>query len=184
MIMGLVERVLDVMHLNADDEYDEEDYLDEEDDVEEEYDEAPRRSFFRRKNEDLVEEEQPIAKEKPKREQPQRTAPVQSKVTPFRSSNSRKQVAEMGVCVIKPTSFDDAREVTETILKGRTVVLNMEGLNMDVAQRIIDFACGSCFALSGNLQKISAYIFIVTPPNVEISGDFADLLSGGLHADF
>jgi cell division inhibitor SepF len=82
----------------------------------------------------------------------------------------------MEVCVIKPTSVEDAREITETLLNGRTVVLNVEGLNVEIAQRIIDFTSGSCFAISGNLQKISNYIFIITPANVDISGDFQNLV--------
>ena len=54
----------------------------------------------------------------------------------------------------------------------------MEGLDVDVAQRIIDFTSGSCYAISGNLQKISHYIFIITPASVDISGDFQEILSG------
>lgn len=91
---------------------------------------------------------------------------------------SRKQVGGMEVCVIKPTSMEESREVTETLLTGRAVILNLEGLDVDIAQRIIDFTSGSCFAISGNLQKISNYIFIITPSSVDISGDFQDLLSG------
>ena len=49
---------------------------------------------------------------------------------------------------------------------------------IEVAQRIIDFTSGSCFAISGNLQKISHYIFIITPAIVDISGDFQEILSG------
>ena len=82
----------------------------------------------------------------------------------------------MGVCVIKPTSVEDAREITETLLSNRTVILNMEGLNVDIAQRIIDFTSGSCFAISGNLQKISNYIFIITPSSVDVSGDLQSII--------
>ena len=65
--------------------------------------------------------------------------------------------------MIKPTSVEDAREITETLLeRANTVVLNVEGLDVEIAQRIIDFTSGSCFAISGNLQKISNYIFIIT----------------------
>ncbi len=94
----------------------------------------------------------------------------------------------MEVCVIKPTTVEDAREITETLLSNRTVVLNVEGLDVDIAQRIIDFTSGSCFAISGNLQKISNYIFIITPASVDISGDFLNLVdsfsSSGIHTDF
>ena len=58
----------------------------------------------------------------------------------------------------------------------RTVVLNVEGLDVEIAQRIIDFTSGSCFAISGNLRKISNYIFIMTPSTVDISGDFQDIM--------
>ena len=99
------------------------------------------------------------------------------KVTPVRS---KKAVSPSGmeVCVIKPTSVEDAREITETLLANRTVVLNLEGLDVDIAQRIIDFTSGSTFAISGNLQKISRYIFIITPASVDISGDFQTMLNG------
>ena len=89
----------------------------------------------------------------------------------------------MEVVVVKPTMFEDAREITETLLANRTVVLNLEGLDVGIAQRIIDFASGSCFAMSGNLQKISHYIFLITPPSVDISGDFQDLISGTLDVE-
>ena len=91
-----------------------------------------------------------------------------------------KRGASMEVCVVKPTSVDDSREITETLLAGRTVILNLEGLDLEIAQRIIDFTSGATFAISGNLQKISNYIFLVTPTNVDISGDLQDLLNTSL----
>ena len=94
----------------------------------------------------------------------------------------------MEVCVIKPTSVEDAREITETLLNNRRVVLNVEGLNVEIAQRIIDFASGSCFAIQGNLQKISNYIFILTPSTVDISGDFQSIMDSfdvpGIQTEF
>ncbi len=96
--------------------------------------------------------------------------------TPARHSSS----GNMEVCVVKPGSVDDSREITETLLGGRTVILNLEGMDLDVAQRIIDFISGATFAINGNLQKISNYIFLVTPTNVDISGDLQDLLGGSM----
>ncbi|HJA31548.1 MAG TPA: cell division protein SepF, partial [Candidatus Eisenbergiella pullicola] len=103
-----------------------------------------------------------------------------SKVTPMRQSQRRTGLGGMEVCVIKPTSIEDEREITDTLLANRTVVLNMEGLDLDIAQRILDFASGSCYAISGRLQKISHFIFIITPASVDISGDFQEILSGSL----
>ena len=104
-----------------------------------------------------------------------------SKVLPMKQQPRRSSSTNMNgmeVCVIKPTTVEDAREITETLLCNRTVVLNLEGLDVDIAQRIIDFSSGSCFAINGNLQKISNYIFIITPKSVDISGDFQEVLSG------
>ena len=107
---------------------------------------------------------------------------VSNKVTSIggrsQSPRTRSNGNGMEVCVIKPKTIDDSREITDTLLSNRTVVLNVEGLDMDIAQRIIDFTSGSTYAIGGNLQKISHYIFIVTPRSVDISGDFTEILSG------
>ena len=84
----------------------------------------------------------------------------------------------MEVCVFKPTQFDESREITDTLLSNCTVVLNFEGLDVEVAQRIIDFTSGSCYAIGGNLRKVSNYIFIVTPKNVDLAGDFQEIMAG------
>jgi len=85
----------------------------------------------------------------------------------------------MEVSLIKPTSLEDAKEICDYLLAGKAVVLNMEGINTETAQRIIDFTSGATYSMNGNLQKISSYIFIATPQTVELSGDFQDLLAGG-----
>jgi cell division inhibitor SepF len=89
----------------------------------------------------------------------------------------------MEVSLIKPTSMDDAKEVCDYLLAGKAVVLNMEGIHMETAQRIIDFTSGATYSMNGNLQKISNYIFIATPQSVELSGDFQDLFTGGSGLD-
>ncbi len=157
--MGVMDKFLNYMKLNEDeDDFYDDDY----------YDEEPAEDKIKRQpvtNENMgTDEDNKVIK---------KTAP---KVTPMRQT--KKTGNGMEVCVIKPTSIEDAREITETLLANRTVVLNLEGLDVDIAQRIIDFTSGSCFAISGNLQKISHYIFIITPAIVDISGDFQEILSG------
>lgn len=158
--MGVMDKFLNAMKLTEDDDYDyDEEYYDDE-----EIEEKPKKSVIREY--DSEPEEKVIKKQNPK-------------VTPMRQQQTKRNLgAGMEVCVIKPTSIEDAREITETLLANRTVVLNLEGIDVEVAQRIIDFTSGSCFAISGNLQKISHYIFIITPASVDISGDFQDLLTG------
>ena len=103
---------------------------------------------------------------------------------PTRANNNNKVVAMrrgsgMEVSLVKPTSLEDAKEICDYLLAGKAVVLNMEGINTETAQRIIDFTSGATYSMNGNLQKISSYIFIATPQTVELSGDFQDLFTGG-----
>ena len=154
--MGVMDKFISAMKLSEeeDDGYYDDDFYDDEPE--------PMRKSSAAKDTDSGEEE--------------KVRKLTPKVTPLRQT--KKVGSGMEVCVIKPTTVEDAREITETLLANRTVVLNLEGLDMDIAQRIIDFTSGSCFAISGNLQKISNYIFIITPASVDISGDFQNILSG------
>ena len=158
--MGVMDKFLNYMKLNDD----EDDYYDEDDYPEEEpIEDKTKKQAAIADNSDFG-EDRSAKKALPK-------------VTPMKQT-ARKPGNGMEVCVIKPTSIEDAREITETLLANRTVVLNLEGLDVDIAQRIIDFTSGSCFAIRGNLQKISHYIFIITPAVVDISGDFQDIFGG------
>lgn len=181
--MGVLDKFLNIMRLNPDDD---DDFYNEDYDYDDDYEEEPvkksKTSFRKEKKEEPIEED--YESDNNSRERQAKTSP---KVTPIRPV--RKPAASgMEVCVIKPTSVEDAREITETLLNNRTVVLNVEGLDVEIAQRIIDFTSGSCFAISGNLQKISNFIFIITPASVDISGDFLSLVdsfqSRGIQSDF
>lgn len=83
----------------------------------------------------------------------------------------------MEVCVIKPASMEDSKEIVDTLLRGRAVVINLEGIHIEIAQRIIDFTFGACYSIEGNLNKVTEYIFIVTPSNIELSGDLLEVLA-------
>ena len=157
--MSVMDKFLNIMKLNDgedDSYYDEEDdeFLDEED----------------TKDDKILQMKQAEGNDDNKKQS--------SRMAPVRQQPRRLNSTGMEVCVIKPISIEEAREITETLLDNRTVILNLEGLDVDLAQRIIDFASGSCYAIHGNLQKISHYIFIITPPSVDISGDFQEILNG------
>ena len=163
--MGVLDKFLDIMRL-SDDDYEDDDFFGEDDDLVEE---KPKKSLFSKKRRDDFDDDDDFMEEKVSK-----TNASANKITPMRQTTTRRTAME--VCVIKPSAVDEAREITETLLSGRTVILNLEGLDLEVAQRIIDFTSGATFAISGNLQKISNYIFLVTPTNVDISGDLQDLL--------
>jgi len=78
------------------------------------------------------------------------------------------------VYVIKPHEISESQTVVDFLNKGKTIVINMEGLELTSAQRIIDFIGGACYAINGSLQAISANIFIAAPGNIEVSGDLRE----------
>ena len=168
--MSLFDNLLNFMRLNTDDDdYEDDDFANEEYFYDEEYEEEPKKQ--------AAKEKKPVAKE-PAREavkEKEKPKPI-SKITPIGKSSKKQGAANMQVCVIKPTSIEEEIEITETLLEGRTVVINMEGLNVEIAQRIIDFTSGATYAMNGNLQKISNYIFLATPNGVDISGDIQSIM--------
>lgn len=163
--------LMNILHLE--DEY-EDDF---EDDYEEEAPARTRKSFIKkdvRNSEDDYEEESTSVSN---RQQTRPKSSKQSKIIPMRGTSTAER--QMEVCVIKPKSVEDGREISDTLLAGRAVILNLEGLQVNIAQRIIDFSSGACYSINGNLQKVSNYIFVITPESVEISGDFQELVSSG-----
>lgn len=151
--------------MKGDEEYDDE--FDEYDDILDEDGYFP---------EDDFDEPAPAPKKKERIPQEEKVKPF---ARPAKTSYHSGKVGQQEVCVFKPSSIEDSREITETLLLGKAVIINFEGLHVEISQRIIDFISGSCYALDGNLQKISNYIFIATPNSVDISGDFQDLFGGG-----
>ena len=191
------DELLDDSLLEDEDDY-EDDFLDEDDDMEE----KPKKKFFekfsKKKNdeeEDFLDDEPedetvkaPVAKSSAKtaaakaparQERISRPAPS-SKITPMRTSKRSSQAANMEVCVIKPTTMEEAREIADTLVDNSTVILNLEGIDVELAQRIIDFTSGACYSLGGSLQQVSSYIFVLGPYNVDITGDLQNILGGSV----
>lgn len=158
--MGFFDKMLDAMKLSDEDD----EYYD--DDIYEEEETGPKKASSRRKN---------ASGEETSAEDTAKPVYRPSKITPMRSVR-RGTGSGMEVCVIKPAVFEDSKEVIDTILSGKPVIMNMEGLDLSLAQRVIDVVSGACLALEGTLQKVSSYIFIVTPASVDISGDLQGLM--------
>lgn len=105
--------------------------------------------------------------------------PITRPAKPVATRNKVKGKTQMEIVIFKPKSFDESREICETLLADRAVVLDMDNLDINVAQRIIDFLSGACYALDGNMQKINQNIFVITPSAVELSGDVLNSMMGG-----
>ncbi|MBR0163795.1 MAG: cell division protein SepF [Lachnospiraceae bacterium] len=188
--MSVMDKFLTAMKLNGeDDEYfDDEEYYDEREEAamptRKESAKAERmrdHEMARERERDM--QQMPMQQPMPMMEASERRQNNNASIRQMPQGRQRKgpamqQQHGMEICAIKPTSMEDTREVTDTLLKNRTVVLNLEGIDVDVAQRIVDFVSGSCYAIKGNLQKISRYIFIITPSSVDISGDFQEMIGG------
>ena len=103
----------------------------------------------------------------------------------FLQSNLKKQqnkvvnihsASQFKVVIIQAENFDDAQDICNHLKNKKPVVINLEGIEKEIAQRIIDFLSGSVYALDGSIQKVSAEIFVIAPNNVDIMGDFKDEL--------
>lgn len=84
--------------------------------------------------------------------------------------------AQLQVVLAKPETFEEAKKIADNLNQKRTVVLNLESANRDIALRIIDFLTGVAYANDGNLKKVAKAIFIITPYNVDVMGDLLDEL--------
>ncbi len=80
------------------------------------------------------------------------------------------------VHVIEPKAFNDAQEVGDRLRSSTPVIVNLQGLERDVQRRLIDFASGACYVLGGTMSKVGDQVFLLTPPNVEVSDDEKDRL--------
>lgn len=85
--------------------------------------------------------------------------------------NMPQTQVKMKIC--KPTSFEQSEEICTELKEKKSIIVNLEYVNKDVARRIVDFISGAVQALDGHIEKISNSIFLVAPFNYEIVNDLA-----------
>ena len=153
--MGLMDELKKIIH-----PYDDEDY-DYEDDFEEPVKESSRSLFDDRKDD---------------RREDRRSEDRHNKVVNIHATTQLK------VVLVKPARFENASEIADHLKEKRTVVLNLESTNKDVARRLIDFLSGVAYAGEGKIKKVAANTYIITPYSVDIMGDLIDELeNNGLY---
>ena len=153
--MGLMDELKKIIH-----PYDDEDY-DYEDDFEEPVKESSRSLFDDRKDD---------------RREDRRSGDRHNKVVNIHATTQLK------VVLVKPERFENASEIADHLKEKRTVVLNLESTNKDVARRLIDFLSGVAYAGEGKIKKVAANTYIITPYSVDIMGDLIDELeNNGLY---
>ena len=147
--MGFMDELKKIIH-----PYDDEDY-----DYEDDFEEPSRdsRSPFDDRKEDRRSEER-------------RADDRHNKVVNIHATTQLK------VVLVKPERFENASEIADHLKEKRTVVLNLESTNKDVARRLIDFLSGVAYAGEGKIKKVAANTYIITPYSVDIMGDLIDEL--------
>ena len=83
------------------------------------------------------------------------------------------QVQSVKMVITQPTSFEQSEELCNYLKEKKSIIVNLEYVNKDVARRIIDFLSGAVHALNGNIQKVSNSIFLIAPVNYDIESDLA-----------
>jgi Uncharacterized protein conserved in bacteria len=146
--MALFGKIKDIMGVPEDDYDDEEEYMDDEDEME---------IFQHNRNrtyDDEIEE----------------SSSRRNKVVNINATT------QLQVVLVKPERFEDASIVADHLNAKRTVVLNLESTNKEVSRRLVDFLSGVAYANNGQIKRVAASTFIITPYNVDIMGDLLDEL--------
>lgn len=91
----------------------------------------------------------------------------------FRRDTGKNGARE--ICLVKPSSFEDSADAARYLLAGGVVILDIKGAGAGAAQRVVDFICGTVYAMDGEIKSISAEIFIAAPAGVDLTGEFGDI---------
>ena len=120
-----------------------------------------------------------------RRERAARTENVFSTGEEERRSNkvvNIRAATQLQVVLVKPEKFEDASAIADHLREKRTVVLNLESTNKEIARRLLDFLSGVAYANEGKIKKVAISTYIITPYNVDILGDLIDELeNNGLY---
>ena len=93
-----------------------------------------------------------------------------------------RAATQLQVVLVKPERFEDASSIADHLREKRTVVLNLESTNKEIARRLLDFLAGVSYANEGKIKKVVISTYIITPYNVDILGDLIDELeNNGLY---
>ena len=128
-----------------------------------------------------------------RRERPERLERSSRKVDTLYGSSQEEErrsnkvvnihtTTQLQVVLVKPERFENASEIADHLREKRTVVLNLESTNKDIARRLLDFLSGVAYANEGKIKKVAISTYIITPYNVDILGDLIDELeNNGLY---
>ena len=88
-----------------------------------------------------------------------------SKVVPINPGASSR------IRIMKPSSFDESTGIADVIKSGRLVIFDVGNLDDKDARRVIDFVSGAAYGVSGNVRRVSGFVFVAAPKNIDITGE-------------
>ena len=117
-------------------------------------------------------------RERSVRSEPSYTSPAMDELEARRSNKvvNIRAATQLQVVLVKPERFENASEIADHLREKRTVVLNLESTNKEIARRLLDFLSGVAYANEGKIKKVAISTYIITPYNVDIMGDLLDEL--------
>ncbi len=157
--MGILDRFAEILHESDDDDFD-----------------------------DFYEEKEPYGISAPEKRSSDRSAKnvnlpnveIHEKITRARADSDKivniHTTAQLQVVLVKPNKFEEAAAIGDNLNLKRTVVLNLESTNRDIARRLLDFLSGVAYANGGSIQRVANSTYIITPYYVDVMGDLIDEL--------
>ena len=154
-------KVMVYFGIAEEDEYDEDETLAPHDELERSYQERPNvrklsRGRGRSDYDDIFADEAPRA-----------ASPPQRVVRPIEAP--RQQRVEVHLVV--PKNFNDAQQIADKFKVDVPVIINLQGAEVELSKRLIDFGSGLTYALDGGMQRVADKVFLLTPRNVEVSAE-------------
>ena len=186
-----IQSILDSLKLTDEDDF--------EDDLEDDEPVVRRRESAKTVRSERMERTESVAAAKeqvqpPKRfeARPMRSAqiksyeePQESYEAPRRVSRQERQPVQMRsasssgleLIIRQPVTFDDSQEICDLLKQDRAIIVNLEKVDRELAQKMMDFISGAIYALDAKIHQISGCIFCISPAKVDISGDYFAMIS-------
>lgn len=83
------------------------------------------------------------------------------------------QTNQVKMVISQPTTFEQSEAICNLLKEKKSIIVNLEYVNKDIARRIVDVVSGAVQALDGHIQKVSNSIFLIAPYNYDITNDMA-----------
>lgn len=81
----------------------------------------------------------------------------------------QQQVELSRITTLHPRTYNEARVIGENFRDGIPVIMNLSEMDDADAKRLVDFAAGLVFSVRGTIERVTAKVFLLSPPNVAVA---------------